>query len=169
MRFVKDEAIAEDIASETFERALRSIDKFTPGSYFSAWIYTIARNTSINYLRARKRGKIDLYELKFFDETMESPFPSPEENISMKRSYERTEKFIDDAVSDSFREAAKLRFLNDYSCGEIHEELGIKFGTVLSKLYRGRREMRRYLQEHNFRKCNLEDQGLQTDSYKKAA
>jgi RNA polymerase sigma-70 factor, ECF subfamily len=141
---------AEDLVQETFLRAYRFFDQFTPGTNLRAWLFRILTNTYINAYRAKQRRPVeddlgdveDLYMYKRIG------------NIEASRSAEDTlfDMFTDDEVKqaledlpENFRLPVLLADVEDFSYKEIAEILDIPMGTVMSRLHRGRKAMQKRL------------------------
>lgn len=121
---------AEDIAQETFLKVWRNLKKFDKTKSFKTWIFSIAKNTAIDFLRKKK--DVLLSEA----ETLTDPALSP-----MKLS-ERTEKFRGLALAvgrlpQKYSEIISLRYDDGFSFTEIARFLGRKLNTVKSRHRRG--------------------------------
>jgi RNA polymerase sigma-70 factor (ECF subfamily) len=124
---VGDAAAAEDIAQESFLAAVRSLDRFDRRRPFGPWLHRIVVNRAIDFSRARRlRREIDL-------ESVAEPAAS-------ERELESRAEEIADALSSlgpEHRAVIVLRYLLEYTPGEIAELLGLPRGTVNSRLRRG--------------------------------
>jgi RNA polymerase sigma-70 factor (ECF subfamily) len=133
-------ADAEDLVQETFLRAQRSFDSFTPGTSAKAWLFTILRRLHIDrHRRARLR-----------------PAYLPEEELEglAPRAPDDPIGFLGDAlggadvlralegVPEAFRTAVRLRDVDGLSYAEIGRVLGVPPGTVMSRIHRGRECLR---------------------------
>lgn len=104
---------AEDIVSETFEKAMRNIKKFEWQGYtFGAWLYKIARN--LVYDKAKARKAVSLEDLK---NIIESPNPSVEEQVEVNVATENLLKLVSQ-LGDDQREIVLLRYVQGYSIQE---------------------------------------------------
>ncbi len=130
---LSDAADAEDVAQEAFLRAFESLKKFRGESGFFTWLYRIAVNEA---LRARKRR--NFAPLEAVPEA-ESPRPElPDEDGPSLAALER----LLGRLSDEFRSIVVLRDIEGLSYQDIAETLEIPMGTVESRLFRARRELR---------------------------
>jgi RNA polymerase sigma-70 factor (ECF subfamily) len=124
---VGDAAAAEDIAQESFLAAVRSLDRFDRRRPFGPWLHRIVVNRAIDFARARRlRREIDL-------ESVAEPEASA-------RDLETRAEEIAGALSSlgpEQRAVIVLRYLLEYTPGEIAELLGLPRGTVNSRLRRG--------------------------------
>lgn len=142
-------ALAEDITSETFFKALKKLDTFKwRGVPFSAWLYKIAINETNSYFRKNKINLISL-EHALEEQGLEVPdLNTPEiEVIALQEELERKEIYIllqknILKLSVKYQEVLTLRYFDDKKISEIAEILGKKEGTVKSLLSRGHEKLR---------------------------
>ncbi len=152
LRMTRSEADAEDLVQETYIRAFRFRQQFTPGTNLKAWLFRILTNTFINQYR-RKAARPQSTELDDVDESIlyrhmrdvapASESPDPEALI------------VDNTVSSEVKEALEelpekfrttvLLDLEGFSYKEIAETLDIPIGTVMSRLHRGRKFLQKRL------------------------
>jgi RNA polymerase sigma-70 factor (ECF subfamily) len=120
---VGDAAAAEDIAQEAFLAAVRALDRFDRRRPFGPWLHRIVVNRAIDFARARRlRAETELGDA-----------PAPAAPV-------RAEESLDGAIarlSPEHRAVIVLRYLLEYTPGEIAELLGLPRGTVNSRLRRG--------------------------------
>jgi RNA polymerase sigma-70 factor (ECF subfamily) len=118
-----DVAAAEDIAQESFLAAVRALDRFDRRRPFGPWLHRIAVNRAIDFTRARRlRGEVELVE------STAAHDPDPPADSAFARLAE---------LSPEHRAVIVLRYLLEYTPGEIAELLGLPRGTVNSRLRRG--------------------------------
>jgi RNA polymerase sigma-70 factor (ECF subfamily) len=143
---------AEDLVQDTYMRAYRFFDKFEQGTNFKAWIFRILTNTFINNYRKKTRTprQVELDKVSFFLEDEDESFQEPEElNAYEEETY--GELFDDDInhalerLSEEFRQIIILADVEGLSYKEIAEKADIPIGTVMSRLFRGRRMLQRSL------------------------
>jgi RNA polymerase sigma-70 factor (ECF subfamily) len=147
-----DRAEAEDLTQDTFLRAFRHWDQYTPGTNARAWLFTICRNL---FRRRRERQAreepTDAAELESLAagalqtsavpaEAGESFFEAPELDDVMRKEL--------DNLPEEFREVVVLSDLQDQSYADIAAVLGVPLGTVKSRLFRGRRLLQEKLVEY---------------------
>ncbi len=152
LRMTRSEADAEDLVQETYIRALRFRDQFTPGTNLKAWLFRILTNTFINMYRRRKAqpettelGDVDEFSLyrRMTGAGSVAASPNPEEEFL--RGIVDTE--VKDALAElpeKFRTVVLLD-VEGFSYKEIAETLEIPIGTVMSRLHRGRRFLQKRL------------------------
>jgi RNA polymerase sigma-70 factor, ECF subfamily len=119
-----DAAAAEDIAQESFLAALRALDRFDRRRPFGPWLHRIVVNRAIDWTRARKlRSEVELMD------TVEAPAPSrpPREDVLAALA----------RLAPEQRAVVVMRYLLEFTPGEIAEALGLPRGTVNSRLRRG--------------------------------
>jgi RNA polymerase sigma-70 factor (ECF subfamily) len=128
---VHDAAAAEDVAQEAFLAAIRALDRFDRNRPFGPWLHRIVVNRAIDWARARSlRGEV-------FDENLvEVAAPSVESPVS-RRPYEDATVAALGGLSPEHRAVIVLRYLLEYTPGEIAELLELPRGTVNSRLRRG--------------------------------
>ena len=154
LRLTRNPADAQDLTQNTILKALRFHDRFKEGTYIKAWLLTILRNTFINEYRRKIRQPITV-ELSGME-----PAPSvsadPEVFIETRgTSYADVVELLDDKVKAAieglppeFRLAVVMADIEDKSYKEIAEAMGCPIGTVMSRLFRGRKLLREQLQAY---------------------
>ena len=152
LRMTRSEAEAEDLVQETYIRAFRFREQFTPGTNLKAWLFRILTNTFINQYR-RKAARPETTELDDVEESIlyrhmrdvspGSSSPDPEaELIDNTLSSEVKEAL--EALPEKFRTTLLLD-VEGFSYKEIAEMLDIPIGTVMSRLHRGRKFLQKRL------------------------
>jgi RNA polymerase sigma-70 factor (ECF subfamily) len=121
---VHDAAAAEDIAQEAFLAAIRNLDRFDRGRPFGPWLHRIVVNRAIDWTRARQlRSEAELHDT----------LPAPDEDGPLDESLLAALA----ALPPEHRAVIVLRYLLEYTPGEIADVLGLPRGTVNSRLRRG--------------------------------
>ena len=152
LRMTRSEAEAEDLVQETYIKAFRHRDQFTPGTNLKAWLFRILTNTFINQYR-RKAARPETTELDDVDESIlyrhmrdvspGSSSPDPEaELINSTLSSEVKEAL--ESLPEKFRTTVLLD-VEGFSYKEIAQMLDIPIGTVMSRLHRGRKYLQKQL------------------------
>ncbi len=155
LRMTRNPQDAEDLVQETYLRAFRFFDKFEPGTNLRAWIFKILTNTYINRYRKQAAGprldSLDALEesdgfalYNHLDMEAASRGGSVEAQV-LDRFAESDIKRAIEALPPAFRMAVLLADVEGFSYNEIAEILAIKKGTVMSRLFRGRRLLQRAL------------------------
>jgi RNA polymerase sigma-70 factor, ECF subfamily len=132
-------------------RAWRFFEKFEKGTNFRAWIFKILTNTFINSYRrnTRERSLQDeserqSVEARFFSAELTDQTQNPEEFL-LNRVMSQDVLVAIDALSIDFRMVVILADLQEFSYKEIAEILDIPVGTVMSRLFRGRKQLQKLL------------------------
>lgn len=154
LRLTRNTADAQDLAQNTVVKALRFHDKFKEGTYIKAWLLTILRNTFINEYR-RKARRPTFVELSGM-EAAEGGSPDPEvrfeadldDTRSLMELLDDEVKMAVESLPHDFRMAVVMADLEDRSYKEIAEAMDCPLGTVMSRLYRGRKLLRQRLYDY---------------------
>jgi RNA polymerase sigma factor (sigma-70 family) len=134
---------AEDLTIEAFGKAFKNIHQYTPEFAFSTWLFKIAANNCIDFLRKNKRI---LFADNFFDEDGDpadapSNIPStgldPEEKIIEKQKIQLMHEVVE-KLKPHYRNMIELRYFKEWSYEEIAVELNLPLGTVKAQLFRAR-------------------------------
>lgn len=154
LRLTRNATDAEDLIQNTLVKALRFHDKFKEGTYIKAWLLTILRNTFINDYRRRSRRPATV-ELSG---TESAPDTTPDKEVGLEMDRRNTDhllELLDDKVRHAleslpadFRQPVIMADLEDASYKEIAEAMDCPIGTVMSRLYRGRKMLRDQLEEY---------------------
>jgi RNA polymerase sigma-70 factor, ECF subfamily len=152
-RLVGSREEAEDLVQQTYERAFRSWRQYTPGTNLRAWLLRILTNLNIDRGRRQQRTpqmtSIDANEAGdyFLFNKLESQVP--DENPDEERVLERlSQDSIVDALADvphDFRDVIVLVDIGEFSYADAAQILDIPIGTVMSRLHRGRRILKKNL------------------------
>lgn len=140
----------EDLAQEAFLRAWRSLPSFQGESSFSTWLYRLASNLCIDFLRREKRRSAAAAVTSLDDEEGPAPAEIPDHRFSPEGEAERRElrAAVGQALlklSDEHRQVLVLRELEELSYAEIADRLGLEEGTVKSRIARSRLALRKLL------------------------
>lgn len=143
--------VAEDLAQDTFIRAYTNLDKYDTNRKFTTWLYRIATNLSIDYLRKKKPGaSLDANVPGTDGLTMYSQLgsgePGPDEQAVQSELQTRVRAAIY-RLPEKYRSAIVLKYLEDLSIKEISEILDIPEATVKTRVHRGREYLRKWLHE----------------------
>jgi RNA polymerase sigma-70 factor (ECF subfamily) len=159
-RLTRNAEDAEDLVQETYLKAYKYYDKFQEGTNFKAWLFKILKNTFINSYRKKQLEPVKS-DFADIEETFETQVSDEVTNRSKDPEEELLEDVLDEDVQraledlpDDYRMAVILADLEGFSYKEIAEILEVPLGTVMSRLYRGRKlleeEMLRYAREHGY-------------------
>jgi RNA polymerase sigma-70 factor (ECF subfamily) len=147
LRMSNNRTEAEDLVQDTYLRAYRFFDRFQPGTSIKAWLFKILRNTFINNFkkRAKTPEHVDFDQLRLSDDEPAS-LDNPEEEVLYQFIDNKIKSAIE-ALPDEFRLVIELSDLEGFSYKETAEKVDRPIGTVMSRLYRGRRILRDSLRE----------------------
>lgn len=155
LRMTRNRADAEDVVQDTYAKAFASFEQFTPGTNLRAWLYRILTNTYINtYRKAQRQPQtsgagedVEDWQLARAAEHSSAGLRSAET--------EALERIPDDVVSQAlaeltpeFRQAVQLADIDGFSYKEIAEIMSTPIGTVMSRINRGRSQLRKKLTDH---------------------
>jgi RNA polymerase sigma-70 factor (ECF subfamily) len=139
---------AEDLVQETYLRAFRAWRSFRPGTNLAAWLATIMRNTNMDELRRQSRRPqsepLDEQGDYFLYNRLTETAREPQEQVLARLSGGGVVAALAE-VPANFREVVVLVDVGEFSYAEAAEILGIPIGTVMSRLYRGRRLLKQAL------------------------
>ncbi len=141
-RMSGDEAVAEDLSQEIFLRIFRHLRKFRGRATLKTWVYRVAVNCCRSRLGRRsrqRRPRVDVDEAFF--EALPAERGSPDRRVRRREASEQLQRALAE-LPIAFREAVVLRDLCDLSYDEIATVLGVRIGTVRSRIARGRDRLR---------------------------
>ncbi|HEU5484579.1 MAG TPA: sigma-70 family RNA polymerase sigma factor [Microlunatus sp.] len=163
LRMTRNPSDAEDVVQETFAKAYASFHQFTPGTNLKAWLYRILTNTYINSYRKKQRqpqiadgDNVEDWQLARAESHTSSGLKSAE-TVALERLPDSDVKDALQALAPDFRLAVFLADVEGFSYKEIAEIMGTPIGTVMSRLNRGRNQLRNLLAEY------ARDRGLATN------
>jgi RNA polymerase sigma-70 factor (ECF subfamily) len=142
LRMVKNKSDADDLTIEAFGKAFKNIHQYTPNFAFSTWLFKIASNNCIDFLRKKKSNTISI-DSQSDDPSKDSQMSipanilDPEENL-IKQQEATLMRNIVEKLKPRYRELVRLRYFNEYSYEEISTEMNIPIGTVKAQLFRAR-------------------------------
>lgn len=146
LKMVRNVDDAEDLTIEAFAKAFRSLKRFKKDYTFSTWLFRIATNNAIDFIRKKK---LDTYSLNtsFSDDSGESvnidvedSSLTPDEETIKSQKIELVRMFVD-KLPAKYQRLVKLRYFDEYSYEEIAKELDAPLGTVKAQLHRARELM----------------------------
>lgn len=143
LKMIRDTDDAEDLTMEAFAKAFRNLHKFKKDYTFSTWLFRIATNNTIDFIRKKKLKTMSLNNTLTDDGgnsvniDVEDDDNNPQDEFIKSQRIEMVRVFVD-KLPAKYRKLVKLRYFDELSYDEIAEELGKPLGTVKAQLHRSR-------------------------------
>ncbi|MGX5687900.1 RNA polymerase sigma factor [Arcticibacter tournemirensis] len=141
LKMVNNKDDAMDLTIETFAKAFENIEKYKPDFAFSTWLFRIATNNSIDFIRKKRINMVSIHTLTDDGEErqleIKSDVLNPEEK-SIKKQQSEAIKLIVDKLPLRYRTLIMLRYFDELSYEEIAQQLDLPLGTVKAQLFRAR-------------------------------
>jgi RNA polymerase sigma-70 factor (ECF subfamily) len=157
MRMTKSRRDAEDLVQDTMLKAFQHFERYEPGTNCKAWLFKIMTNTFINRYRKSQRERVFLVDEERGRPLAERIAVTPPSELETREESpdQQIERLFGDEVGEAlrnvpvdFRMAVLLADVYDFAYKECAEILDVPIGTVMSRLYRGRRLLRAQLAEY---------------------
>ena len=147
LRISQNESDAFDIAQDVLVKLYIHLPSFKFRSAFSTWVYTMTRNTALDFLRKRREAvSIDEISEQALGIAGAPDGTDPEATCMQEERRAGIAAAINELAAD-YRRVLVLRDIDGYSYEEIADIVGISLGTVKSRLFRGRNSLREMLRE----------------------
>jgi RNA polymerase sigma factor (sigma-70 family) len=141
LKMVNNPYDAEDLTIEAFGKAFRNIESYTPKFAFSTWLFKIATNNCVDFIRKKQVSPTPLdYLQDSLDNVtvnIQSDLPDPEEELINHQKIAAL-KIIVSQLKPRYKSLIELRYYKEYSYEEISTELNLPIGTVKAQLYRAK-------------------------------
>ncbi len=156
LKMVNNKSDAEDLTIEAFGKAFKNIHQYTPNFAFSTWLFKIATNNCIDFIRKRKANTISIdhgtEDSEGISMSPAASLPSssldPEETLIKEQNIKLIQSLVS-KLKPRYRKLIELRYFKEYSYEEIAEELELPLGTVKAQLFRARELLFNILMKHN--------------------
>jgi len=141
LRMVNNPSDAEDLTIEAFGKAFHNLPKYVPSHAFSTWLFRIATNNCIDFMRKKSQSPRPFDQDEGEEDEMEATVASdmrlPDE-VMMDRETAASLNRIVKSLKPRYRRLIELRYFEDYSYEDIATELSLPIGTVKARLFRAK-------------------------------
>jgi len=141
LKMVNNQSDAEDLTIEAFGKAFKNIKQYAPNYAFSTWLFKIATNNCIDFIRKKRANYISLDQTQDEEDLtpvdIQSGTPDPEESMINQQKVKMMRHVVN-KLKPRYRKLIELRYFKEYSYEEIAEELDLPIGTVKAQLFRSR-------------------------------
>jgi RNA polymerase sigma factor (sigma-70 family) len=141
LKMVNNSSDAEDLTIEAFGKAFRNLDSYTPKFAFSTWLFKIATNNCVDFIRKKQFSPTSFDNLQdnldILTVNIQSDMPDPEESLINHQKIAALKDVVSQ-LKPGYRKLIELRYYKEYSYEEISTELNIPVGTVKAQLFRAK-------------------------------
>jgi len=141
LKMVNNSDDADDLTIEAFGKAFKNINQYTPNYAFSTWLFKIATNNCIDFIRKKRGIHIPIEHTTEDSEIstiiIHSDHPDPEETLINVQKSDLLREIVN-KLKPRYRKLVELRYFSELSYEEISEELNLPIGTVKAQLFRAR-------------------------------
>lgn len=143
LKMVKNADNAEDLTQEAFAKAFNSIEKFDSKYAFSTWLFRIATNNCIDFIRKKRVQTVSLDQPVEGDDGSSMRFDVRDDDLDpnetmLKKQRKRYLMMAIERLPEKYRILVELRYFKEFSYDEVAKELQIPLGTVKAQLFRAR-------------------------------
>jgi RNA polymerase sigma factor (sigma-70 family) len=143
LKMVNNKDDAEDLMVEAFGKAFKRLSQYTPNFAFSTWLFRIATNNCIDFIRRKRKNTFSIDQPMEDDEggemvmDLKSDTLDPEQHIMKKQKIMMLRELVD-KMKPRYRTLIEMRYFQELSYEEIAEQLELPLGTVKAQLFRAR-------------------------------
>ncbi|HQN15098.1 MAG TPA: sigma-70 family RNA polymerase sigma factor [Bacteroidales bacterium] len=143
LKMTNDSDDADDLTIEAFGKAFKKLDQYTPDYAFSTWLFKIASNNCIDFIRRKRMDMLSINKTVVDDEgtDMSQVLPAhgldPEEKLIERQKIMMMREVVE-KLKPNYRRLVQLRYFDEYSYEEIAQEMALPIGTVKAQLFRAR-------------------------------
>ena len=153
-KMVNNKEDADDLTIEAFGKAFKRLNQYTPNFAFSTWLFKIASNNCIDFIRKKKMVTYSLDKTFSNEEGSEmsidikSDGMNPEDNVIKKQKIQHMRDVVE-KLKPRYRMLVEMRYFDELSYEEIAEKLELPLGTVKAQLFRAREFLANILKNSN--------------------
>jgi len=150
LKIVHSKKASEELTLEVFSRAFQNLSSYSEEYAFSTWIFTIATNRGIDYLRRKKNNTVAIEEENKEDYesvVLAGDSEQQPDKLLIKQQKAGELRSLVDALKPFWQELIEMRYYKELSYEEIAEQLGIPMGTVKNQLYRAKVKLAKLAEE----------------------
>ncbi len=140
LKMTGDQHDADDLTIEAFGKAFKNLSQYTSEYAFSTWLFKIATNNCIDFMRKKSKGSFTI-NTNIGEEEISSqiktPGPDPEEKFIKDQKIHLMREVVQ-RLKPHYKKLIELRYFKEYSYDEIAQELDLPLGTVKAQLFRSR-------------------------------
>ena len=148
LKMVNNKSDAEDLTFETFAKVFKNIHRYSTDYAFSTWLFKIAYNNCVDFLRTSKGIPFDNKEDGEW-EKLKSAEPDPEQRLIRIQRAILLRRIVHN-LKPSYRKLIELRYFRELSYEEISKELSTPIGTIKAQLFRARGLLMKLIESENF-------------------
>ena len=142
LKMVNNKSDAEDLTIEAFGKAFKNLHQYSPSYAFSTWLFKIASNNCIDFLRKKKGVHVSIENSQDGNDNeqsvrLKSKDPDPEEKLIRIQKAILLRRIVH-KLKPRYRTLVELRYFREFSYEEIAKELDLPLGTVKAQLFRAR-------------------------------
>ena len=143
---VGDQELAKDLTIESLGKAFKKLHLYVPNYVFSTWLFTLARNHCIDYLRKNKLPTVSIDKMMLDEDGKRTNFDLISDMLNPEQEMEKKQRTailrqIVDQLKPKYRALVKLRYFKEMTYDEIATTLDIPIGTVKAQLHRSREQL----------------------------